>query len=426
MWDKLWRVFDRSDRQRIEEELRTLRAEVDAQVTQRTAELERSNAALRSEIEVRERFEQALFSSREWFEVTLASIADAVIVADNEGRVTFLNQAARNLTGRHNNVRGQPAGWIFEFVDESTGQSLGNPLESVLEMGAAGEPGRNAVLIAADGSRRLIDEHASPIRDAEGRLIGAVLVFRDVTQQKQAAEALRDADRRKDEFLAMLGHELRNPLSGIAGAVQVLALVGPNEGDAFEMRQIIERQTQHMSRMIDDLLDVSRISRGKIQLRPEPLDLVQLVRDTVDDLRTALRDSSLELKLIVPDHALPMQGDPTRLAQALVNLVQNAEKFTDSGGRVTVGVTCDEERQMAIVTVADTGIGLPPDMVHRIFEPFNQVEQSIDRSRGGLGLGLALVKGIVEMHGGKVSAASAGIGRGSEFSIRLPLAASSP
>lgn len=238
-------------------------------------------------------------------------------------------------------------------------------------------------------------------------------------EQHRLSELLREADHRKDQFLAMLGHELRSPLSAIAGAIQVMTFIGSQDVETLQMRQIIERQTDHMSRMINDILEVSRISRGTIQIRPVMLNLVELVRHTVEDARHIFDDAKLSLQLDLPDHPIHVAGDPARLAQVLTNLLQNSAKFTDAGGTVSVGVNIEHDR--AVISLRDTGVGIPPETLSRLFEPFSQANRSVERSRGGLGLGLALVKSLVELHGGDVRACSQGLGKGAEFIVHLPL-----
>jgi PAS domain S-box-containing protein len=263
----------------------------------------------------------------------------------------------------------------------------------------------------------------------DGLLIRAWGTQRDVTERRQLerelaqrVEQLRDADRRKDEFLAILAHELRNPLAPIRNAVHVLKLLGPSEPAVTDARGMIDRQVAHMARLIDDLLDVSRISRDKILLRRENCDLAAIVRTTVDDYRGVLEATGLKVAVELPDEAVPVHGDRTRLAQALGNLLQNANKFTDSGGRVWVRLTVDRTAGRAIISIRDTGIGMDAAILPDVFEAFSQADRSLERTRGGLGLGLALVKGLVELHSGSVQAYSAGPGTGSEFTIQLPLA----
>ncbi|AUX44635.1 uncharacterized protein SOCE26_061010 [Sorangium cellulosum] len=247
-----------------------------------------------------------------------------------------------------------------------------------------------------------------------------------VAELKQTQDALREADRRKDEFLATLAHELRNPLAPLLNAVELLKVAGPQGSIVERARTIMERQVGHMTRLVDDLLDISRISRGKIALSFARLDLVELVRATALDYRPLLEARGVRLELALPDAPVWLHADATRLTQALGNLLQNARKFTDAGGVVRVSVAparAEGARGAVSVEVADTGIGMDPAVLERIFEPFAQVEQGPGASRGGLGIGLALVKGVVELHGGCARAASAGVGRGAAITITLPLGA---
>ena len=243
----------------------------------------------------------------------------------------------------------------------------------------------------------------------------------DLIERSQAEESLRQADRRKDDFLAMLGHELRNPLGIISTSAQILRRLAVSAPRPEELRDIdiIERQVTHTSQMLDDLLDISRISTGKIQLKKQCWDLRDIVRQTVEDYRERFVESSVGLELHLPDRAVSIMGDRTRLAQVLGNLLHNAYKFTDKGGRVNVKLQA-EKQETAALSVADTGMGMEPEALGWVFEPFRQADRTLDRSLGGLGLGLALVKGMVQLHNGEVVASSDGVGRGSTFTIRLP------
>jgi PAS domain S-box-containing protein len=276
-------------------------------------------------------------------------------------------------------------------------------------------------IVFDDGRVVTIRGSAAPLFDDQDRVRGSVAAHSDITDRKRAEEALRAADRRKDEFMAMLGHELRNPLGPIRNAVMILNLIGSQEPEPREARAMIERQVKHMARLIDDLLDVSRIARGKIRLRTERCDLGRIVRDTASDYRPVLEAAGLALEVDIPAEPLWIRGDATRLSQVLGNLLHNAQKFTDAGGRVAVRAAAEPGGTRAEVTVRDTGIGIDPDVLARMFDAFSQADTSLDRARGGLGLGLALVKGLVELHGGEVQASSEGVGRGAEFTIRLPL-----
>ncbi len=235
-------------------------------------------------------------------------------------------------------------------------------------------------------------------------------------------EALKEADRRKDEFLAMLAHELRNPLAPIRTAVQILRRNELGESDRTRARDVIERQVEHLVSLIDDLLDVSRITRGMITLEREPLSIGAIVARAVETARPAIDARQHELVLDVPDEAIVVEGDETRLVQIVGNILHNAAKFTDVGGCVWLSVT--REGSMVLIRVKDSGIGIPHESVPRIFDLFAQVHGKARTSPGGLGIGLALVRRLTEMHGGTVTAASAGLGHGTEVSVRLPMSAS--
>lgn len=275
-----------------------------------------------------------------------------------------------------------------------------------------------------DGEYEWFKVRGRPIRDASGRIVRWFGMAINVHDLKMAEEALREADRRKDHFLAMLAHELRNPLAPIRTAVYLLRKLGPREPALDRIRDIIDRQVTHMARLIDDLLDVSRIGRGKIDLRRERCDLVQIVRQTAEDYRASLEAGGVTLSVRAPDAPLWVDGDRTRLAQIIGNLLHNAGKFTPPGGRVDVRVEADAPPRdsTAVVTIEDTGIGIEPALLPRLFDPFSQGDQGIARSKGGLGLGLALVKGLVELHGGAVAVHSEGPDRGTTFTVRIPVA----
>jgi len=233
-------------------------------------------------------------------------------------------------------------------------------------------------------------------------------------------EKIRDADRRKDEFLGMLAHELRNPLGPIRNAVQLLDIIGSKEPRLEQLKSIVDRQIRHMARLIDDLLDATRLARGLILLRQECCDLTTILRQIMMDYENIFKDSNLNLILDIPEGSLWMQGDPTRLVQTIGNLLHNAQKFTESGGTVTVTLAYHAEDRTAVLTIRDTGIGIDPTVLPYIFDVFRQAEQGLDRNRGGLGLGLALVKGLVALHHGEIDVVSAGVGKGTEFTIRFP------
>jgi len=234
------------------------------------------------------------------------------------------------------------------------------------------------------------------------------------------AEALAESDHRKDEFLAMLAHELRNPLGAVSTAAYILGQTRDLEPPMARSVAIIQRQAQHLARLVDDLLDVSRITRGKVELRRVPLDLGEVVQHAVETTRPLVEARRHRLVVSLPDEPLPLVADPTRIEQVLANLIRNAVKFTEPGGLLEVAVA--ERDGHAEVRVRDSGAGISAELLPRVFDLFIQGQQGLDRSSGGLGIGLTLVRSLVEMHGGRVRAHSDGPGRGSEFTIWLPLA----
>ncbi len=533
--------------------------------------------------------EERLHEQREWLSVTLASIGDAVIATDTEGRVTFLNGVAQSLTGwLSEEAQGQPLEAVFPIFNDQTRQPVENPVERVLREGVVVGLANHTVLIARDGAERPVDDSAAPIRDGMGKMIGAVLVFRDVAEQRRAErvlagqkrvlellvqgaplpdvldalcevvegqgrdyllatillldedgqrlrsvagrrapadyaravdglrigpcvgscgtaafrgesvvvadiaadplwavapdlrelalghglracwstpllssqgkvlgtfavyfstprrpspdemrlvdiltrtagvaverrraeEALREADRRKDEFLATLAHELRNPLAPMRNALQVIQLAGGDVAAVAQAREMMERQMRHMVRLVDDLLDVSRITRGKLELRKQRVDLAAVVRTAVEASRPLVEAAGHLLTITLPPQPVFVDGDPVRLAQVFSNLLNNAAKYTDRGGRIWL--TAERQGSDAVVSVRDSGLGIPREMLGKVFELFTQVDHTLEKAQGGLGIGLTLVRRLAEMHGGSVEANSEGTGKGSEFTVRLP------
>ena len=372
---------------------------------------------------------QSLFAALELERARLASIflqAPAFIATlRGPGHVFELaNPQYYQLVG-HREILGRP---VREALPEIEGQGFFELLDEVYATARPFVGNGMSVLLRREAEgpleQRYLNLVYQPLLETDGSVSGIFAHGVDVTENVETAEALREAGRRKDEFLAMLGHELRNPLAPIRNAVQILRQAGHDEALLETARDMIDRQVSHLARLVDDLLDVSRISRGKILLRKERLDLTELVRDTVEDHRRGLEAGGLTIDLTLSGGPLWVEGDGTRLAQVLGNLLNNAGKFTDPGGRVAVELRAGLFRgggEGAEITVEDTGIGMDPEMLERLFETFSQADRTLDRSRGGLGLGLALVKGLVDLHGGEVDAASAGLGRGSRFTLRLPL-----
>jgi PAS domain S-box-containing protein len=514
----------------------------------------RRQYAVRDLFVERQQAAEALREEHERYRITLASIGDAVIATDTEGRVTFLNAVAELLTGWEvDAARGRPLVEIFHIVNEATRRPVPNPALRALKEGVIVGLANHTILIARDGSERPLDDSAAPIRGARGDLVGAILVFRDITERKRADDQVRRAaeanakframfeqgthfagiltldgtiveanrlcldacgftrdevigkpfwecgwwnrspelsekvrsaslqaaggqpfraesnyfvadggervvdlaiapvtdetgrilfvaatgtditerkraegelkagDRKKDEFIALLAHELRNPLAPLRNGLQVLRLAGGDANALARARGMMERQLGHMVRLIDDLLDISRISQNKMDLRRKPVLLTDVVGSAVETARPAIEAAGHGFTVSLPPEPVYLDADLTRLAQVFSNLLTNSAKYTDRGGRVWL--TAERRDGEVVVSVRDTGIGIPAESLGNIFNMFSQVDRSIERSTGGLGIGLALVKGLVEMHGGTVTAASEGEGRGSTFAVTLPVVA---
>ena len=509
----------------------------------RTVALQNSTAILQA----RQQAEDALRNQSEWLRNTLASIGDAVISTDSEGRVTFMNGLAEKLTGwPQAEAVGRALSEVFNVVNERTRRPVENPALRAMREGTIVGLANHTVLIARDGTERPIDESAAPVRDESAAILGAVLVFCDVTQRKWASHShtllaaiveasddaiisktldgvvrswnrgaerlfgytadeavgrpinliipperqdeersilerlsrgervehfetvrvakdgrridisltvsplfdedgqvtgaskiardiserkqsemmLRAADRRKDEFLALLAHELRNPLAPLRHGLQVLRLAGGDAGIVTDVRTMMDRQLEHMVRLIDDLLDISRIGQNKIELKRARVPLAAVINSAVETARPVIEAEGHELNISLPSEPLFLDADLTRLAQVFSNLLSNSAKYTRPGGKIWL--TVERKGEDAIVAVRDNGIGIPTDALQRVFEMFCQIDRSIERATGGLGIGLALVKGLVEMHGGTVVADSEGLGRGSTFTVRLPTLATIP
>jgi PAS domain S-box-containing protein len=287
-------------------------------------------------------------------------------------------------------------------------------------------------VIWPDGSVHWLETRAKVFKDDHGKQARIVGVNMDVTERKRVEEELRrsqqelqerieqlaEADRHKDEFLAMLAHELRNPLAPLRNALQILKMSGVNGDTAERARQMADRQVHQLVRLVDDLLDVSRIMRGRIELRKEPVELSAVVARAVETAQPALDTQGQELAVVLPAEPVRVEADPARLAQALANLLQNAAKYSERAGRIWL--EAEREGGEAVLRVRDAGIGIRPDLLPHVFDLFVQGDSSLERARGGLGIGLTVVRKLVEMHGGSVSAHSEGPGRGSEFVVRLP------
>jgi signal transduction histidine kinase/CheY-like chemotaxis protein len=276
-------------------------------------------------------------------------------------------------------------------------------------------------IVRADGTILYAQNEVEPLYDTHGEIYGCISVCVDVTDRKLAELSLRKADRRKDEFLATLSHELRNPLAPIRTAIEVMRLANDQPALVEKARVTMERQLLHLVRLTDDLLDVSRITQNKVELRREPLDLRSVLHSAIEATQPMLDAQEHTLSLDLSPLPMWTDGDFTRLAQAFSNLLNNAAKYTEPGGQVHVGIRSSDG--MATITVEDTGVGIAADMLPRIFDMFTQLQEYRDRTFGGLGIGLTLAKRLIELHGGTIEAFSEGVGLGSRFIVRLPLMA---
>ena len=344
------------------------------------------------------------------------SSEDAIISKTLEGIITSWNTGAERLFGY---TAAEAVGRSVTMIIPQDRQDEEAVILGRLRRGERIEH-FETVRQAKDGRFLDISLTISPIRDPDGRVVGVSKVARDIRAQKHAERALLEADRRKDEFLALLAHELRNPLGPIRHAVKILRARAPAPSELQWATSIIDRQAEHMSRLVEDLLDVSRITRGTIHLRQERVDIGNIVKSAVEASSALIDKAGHRLKVTVPPEPIYVDGDPTRLVQIVANLLDNAAKYTDPGGRVTV--SAEREDDAAVIRVTDNGVGIAPDVLPEVFDMFTQAALTLERAQGGLGVGLSLVERLVRLHGGTVSAHSEGPGTGSEFTVRLPLA----
>jgi PAS domain S-box-containing protein len=376
---------------------------------------------LNAEIARRRVIEEDLRRERETLQVTLSSIGDAVIVTDAAGTITFLNEVAESLVARTlSQARGRPLADVFRITNERDGLPVEDPVKRVLSTSAGVDLANHTVLVRPDGSTIPIDDSAAPIRLGD-RVIGAVLIFRDISERRRSEQVLRDADRRKDEFLATLAHELRNPLAPIRNAMRIISARVDADANVGKAQEVVERQLKHMVRLIDDLMDVSRITRGRLELQRELIDVEVAVKIAAETSQPLLDAKHQALRIKAAPGTF-VQADVTRLAQVFANLLNNSAKYSPPGSEISI--TIASEGRHAVVGVSDSGVGIPAPRIQHIFDMFVQLEQS--GQRDGLGIGLTLVRHLVELHGGLVEASSPGAGQGSTFKVYLPLAEGRP
>jgi PAS domain S-box-containing protein len=373
------------------------------------------------DISERKRAEEVLRRQAAIFE----NQSDAIIVTDLDGLIVDCNPACERMLGAtKSEIVGQPA----QAFDQRGHEPMPTPgARTAFERDGiwSGE----TAFVRRDGSTGASETVVKQLVDNRGQVVGTVRVSRDISERLSTEAELRrlnrelsEADQRKNEFLAVLAHELRNPLAPISNAVQYLRVKSPPEPAQRNARDLIDRQVRHLVRLVDDLLDVSRISRGKINLQKQHVDLSLIISSALEASRPAIESNAHELSVTLPDEPVYLDADITRLAQVVQNLLNNAAKYTPPGGKVALRV--EASRGWVTIRVTDNGMGIPSEMLPRIFEMFMQVDRSLERTSGGLGIGLTLVQRLVELHSGRVEAISDGLGRGAEFVVRLPRAPS--
>ena len=351
---------------------------------------------------------------REWLASIVDSAEDAIVSSTLDGRIMSWNPAAARLFGyTQAEAIGSPLTLIIPAERQEEGRQI-------LARVFAGEriDRVETMRVARDGRRMEVSLAISPVRDRSGRVVGMSQIARDIDERKRNERAAREADRRKDEFLATLSHELRNPLAPIRNATQTLCQLEHVDPAARTACAVIDRQLQQLTRLVDDLLDIGRIAAGGVELIKERFDLRELLNTAQASLSPAFANSGQSFRLLLPEEPLWVEADRTRLLQVFTNLLTNANKYTPDGGVIEV----DSGRRGAwiVVSVRDSGIGISGEMLERVFDLFAQVDRSAQRTQGGLGIGLALAKRLLEAHGGRIEARSDGPGKGTEILLELP------
>lgn len=367
----------------------------------------------------RKQAEELLRQSEERFRVMIESVQDyAIFMLDPEGRVATWNLGAERIKGyRASEIIGQHFSQFYSSEDLAECKPE-RKLEVAKRDGRVEDEGWR---VRKDRSQFWANVVITALHDSQGRLRGFAKITRDMTDRRQV-EQLQIADRHKNEFLAMLAHELRNPLAPIRNGVELLKMSSTVDPEVRETTRMMERQVVHLVRLVDDLLDVSRIVMGKIHLDRVPIDVDRFLDRAVEEIQPTIDARGHELMLIRPARRIIVDGDVVRLAQVISNLLGNAAKYTDQASQIWLSVETHDEQ--VEIRIRDSGIGMTPEELKRVFNLFEQADNSIGRARGGLGVGLTLVKRIVELHGGSVAASSAGPGKGSEVTVRLPLSKS--
>ena len=361
--------------------------------------------------------EDALFHERYLLNSLLASVPDAIYFKDARGRFIRANRQMAHRLGLED-PRDAVGKTGFELPRPDVALPVHQQDEQVLKSGQA-QHYRLEMRAVGDGATEWDLVTRLPLRDPSNDVVGIIGIFRNVTEQKRAELAIEEGVNRRDQFLAMLSHELRNPLGAVVSATALLRAGRADAEKQQKLLHILERQSQHMARLLDDLLEVSRVTQDKIELHRSTVDLTVVTRDTIDAVRATLEERGLEFSAQLEPGPLYVDGDAVRLQQIGANLLQNAAKYTQRGGHVWLNLRREDDQ--VVLSVRDDGMGIQPDMLHNVFELFVQNKRTLERADGGLGVGLTLVRGLVTKHGGTVSAYSDGEGKGSEFVVRLPL-----
>ncbi len=391
-------LLDITERKKLEEDLR-LRVEELAEANRRKQELLLS-----------------LQESEEKLRLLADTIPQLAWMAQADGAIYWYNRRWYEYTGT---TPERMVGWGWQAVHDPA--VLPEVLERWKASIASGEPFEMVFpLKGANGAFRPFLTRVNPLRDSAGRILHWFGTNTDIGEIKRMEDALRDADRRKDEFLATLAHELRNPLAPIRNSLQILKMPRVDTATMQQALGMMERQLQSLVRLVDDLLDVARVMRGKIELRKEPVELASVVARAVETAQSMIEAQGHQLELAIPHESLLVDADSVRLSQVISNLLTNSAKYTEANGHIWLSAT--RAGNEVILRVRDDGIGIAPDMLPHVFDLFVQAEHAFTRSQGGLGIGLTLVKNLTQLHGGTVEARSPGLGKGSEFSVRLPLA----
>ncbi|HEX8195232.1 MAG TPA: ATP-binding protein [Pyrinomonadaceae bacterium] len=383
----------------------------------------------------RRQAEKHLREQREWLRVSLASIGDAVIATDVSGCVNFINPTAETLTG-WSSAEAEKKSFddVFKIINEDTNEPVESPFATVMRLENVIELSNHVSLKTKDDKTIPIENSASPIKDADGKIIGVIVVFHDVSERRRAArerERLLESERHarseaeaanrlKDEFLATVSHELRTPLNAILGWSALLNRGNLEEEAKITALEVIERNAKAQAEIISDILDVSRIITGKLRIKAEPIEPSQIIEAAIETLRPAIDAKAIDLRVSLDADTGFVSADADRLQQIIWNLLSNAIKFTPEKGRIEVDLKRDDSHLE--IAVRDNGIGIEPEFLPHVFERFRQADSSTTRVHSGLGLGLAIVRYLVELHGGEVRAESGGIGKGATFTIVLPIA----